>query len=121
MHRVLFFIMVLTLVFSVSSITLADTVFTTVTPISPISGNPIATNFYPSNNYNQCYCQVPPPNPYYNQYPSPNCYNNYNYRNPYVYMNPYCTPYSVSDANGNVKTQIVRNIGQNLIYSLLNK
>lgn len=100
----------------------ADDVFTTINPLNTMSGNPISTGYFPNTNLSNCYYNAPQVNPYYNQYPYQNCYNHYYRQNPYGYSsNPYWYPYSASDVNTGVRTQIVRNIGQNLLYSMMNR
>lgn len=91
----------------IQGISWADYTFSTVTPIQQTTINP----YYPP--VNQGYYQ----NPYgYNRYP-------YNYYPPttadgapYYTTNPYYNNY-----NTGLKNQIVRNVGKQLIYSMMNR
>lgn len=76
---------------------------------------------YPDNqNYVQPYNQTYYQNTYPVQYQGQ--YNPYQYQRPYGYGNnvPYAPVGSVNQGNTNGTSQIVKNIGQSLIYSMIN-
>lgn len=93
--------------------------------------NPMQNNYpYYSQNINQNPYQTPYPNQYQTQYQ-----NSYTYQNPYTYnnyaYNGYNTvnsqiPYSAINSNpyyyqnNGIRNQVIRNVGQNLLYSFMN-
>lgn len=91
------------------------TTFSVVQPANPSYDN----MFYQSPN--QVQCQAPYVNPYL--YRRPYGYiNPYNYTNPYNVTNPLVqSPYNTTTTttSSSVPTQIVRNIGQSMLYSMM--
>lgn len=84
------------------------TTFSVVQPTNPTYNN----MFY--QDPNQVQCQIPNQNPY-------------SYQRPYGYVNPYTarinpllpSPYNMNTTSTSVPNQIVRNIGQSMLYSMM--
>lgn len=106
-----------------------------VQPLQPaVPAQPVQPDQFQNYHYtmpgDQTYYQGQYPNPYQNQ-PLSQVYNPYQYRpNPYAYNNygyavsPYSTLGSgltglTGLGGAGIKNQIIRNVGQNMIYSLM--
>lgn len=122
MYKNILILMSLLYTTSVQSIALADY---TVTAVQPYVPNNYQNYSYPSYGQNIYQDNVQYSNPYQAQcqsnYQYPNGYTNYGYMPSYTNPLPYSilnSAFPYSGTNG-VKQQIIRNIGRNIIYSMM--
>lgn len=113
-------ILILTIIFLYSSVVekaMADYSFSTVNPVQ----QPVYSDYYSNSNYPSQVIRHTYSNNVY-----PQCQYPYGYQYGYGY-NPYANPYSLINSgvlgltNNGAKGQIIRNIGQNILYSLMNR
>jgi hypothetical protein len=86
--------------------------FSVVQPANPAYNN----MFY--QDPNQVQCQAPYVNPYLYRRPYGNI-NPYSYRVNPLLQNPYTTTTTSTSTSTGVPTQIVRNVGQSMLYSMM--
>lgn len=123
------FILIAMLYISVSLSSLADTTFSTVELWGQPENNsyqitqPITSYCSPPNQYYQNpYYPHSYLNPIHPQYQNiyPYGYTNYGYNRPVILGTPYSAESSnISTVGSGSKNQIIKNIGQNIMYSLL--